>query len=70
MILVVFDVTNPDSFEQLKHWIEEVKNNSQKNSRIIIIGNKIDLLDDRADKDKGEEVSYKEAETYAKSIGA
>lgn len=70
MILVVFDVTDPDSFEQLKHWIEEVKNNSQKNSRIIIIGNKIDLLDDRADKDKIEEVSYKEAEAYAKSIGA
>jgi Ras-related protein Rab-21 len=70
VILVVFDVTDPDSFEQLKHWIEEVKNNSQKNSRIIIIGNKIDLLDDRADKDKIEEVSYKEAEAYAKSIGA
>jgi len=70
VILVVFDVTDPDSFEQLKHWIEEVKNNSQKNSRIIIIGNKIDLLDDRADKDKIGEVSYKEAEAYAKSIGA
>ncbi len=61
MILVVFDVTDPDSFEQLKHWVEEVKNNSQKNSRIIIIGNKIDLLADRADKDKIEEVNFKDA---------
>jgi GTPase SAR1 family protein len=61
VILVVFDVTDPDSFEQLKHWVEEVKNNSQKNSRIIIIGNKIDLLADRADKDKIEEVNFKDA---------
>jgi len=70
VILVVFDVTNPDSFEQIKHWIEEVKNNSQKNSRIIIIGNKIDLLDDRQDKGSLGEVNYRDAEAYAKSIGA
>jgi GTPase SAR1 family protein len=30
----------------MKHWIDEVKNNSSKNVRIIIVGNKIDLVDD------------------------
>jgi GTPase SAR1 family protein len=52
-------VTNPDSYEQLKHWIEEVRNNTQNTARIIIIGNKIDLLDDKVQQsNKIGEVEY------------
>lgn len=45
MVLAVYDVTSASSFEEMKLWIEEVKNNSGKNVRIVIVGNKIDLID-------------------------
>lgn len=57
--MIVYDVTNPGSFEQLKDWIQEVQNNTPKTSRIIIIGNKIDLLDGRVENaENRDEVSY------------
>ena len=46
--LVVFDVTNPKSLENCHKWAQEASNyakNSLKN--IYLIGNKIDLEDDR-----------------------
>ncbi len=46
--LVVFDVTNPKSLENCNKWAQEASNyakNSLKN--IYLIGNKIDLEDDR-----------------------
>jgi GTPase SAR1 family protein len=45
VVLAVYDVTSSSSFEEMKHWIEEVKTNANKNVRIIIVGNKIDLVD-------------------------
>ena len=45
VVLAVYDVTSMTSFEEMKHWIDEVRNNSGKNVRIIIVGNKIDLVD-------------------------
>ena len=45
-----------------KKWLEEIRNNSNKNTVIIFIGNKSDLEDKR-------KVSYKEGETFAKENG-
>jgi small GTP-binding protein len=42
-ILVVFDITNKDSFEGAKKWIHEIEQ-TNKNSSIVLIGNKIDLI--------------------------
>lgn len=28
----------------MKHWIDEVRNNANKNVKIVIVGNKIDLI--------------------------
>ena len=44
IIIYVFDVTNLDSFEELKSFIRLVKENSDKNYISYIIGNKTDLL--------------------------
>ena len=42
--LIVFDITNPDSFQNVPTWIEQlVKNNENKIVPIIIVGNKADL---------------------------
>ena len=47
-IIIVFDVTNKKSFEDLKIWIDSINSQSKltedlENMPIILIGNKIDL---------------------------
>jgi small GTP-binding protein len=47
--LIVFDVTNPSSLENCLKWGEEaVKFSKNSLKKIYLIGNKIDLQDDRA----------------------
>ncbi|KAJ3423403.1 ras-related protein rab-5c [Anaeramoeba flamelloides] len=56
--LVVYDVTNNDSFEKAKEWVEEIKNEGSPNAKIALVGNKIDLPNHTVDKN--------EAKKYAK----
>ena len=74
-VLLVYDVTSTESFENLKFWIDSIKDNMvQKNMNIplIIIGNKIDMEDSReitkenAEKFSGDN-NYKYFETSAKT---
>lgn len=46
-IIVVFDVTNKDSFEGAKKWIEEIEENN-KSCFIFLVGNKIDIIANRS----------------------
>jgi len=46
-IIVVFDITNKDTFEGAKKWIEEIEQNN-KNSLIFLVANKIDIISQRA----------------------
>ena len=41
--LFIFDVTNKDSFNNIKNWLELYNDISNKSSEKILIGNKIDL---------------------------
>lgn len=41
--LVVYDVSNAQSFEGAKEWIHELQNNASANIIIALAGNKIDL---------------------------
>ena len=43
--LIVYDITNEESFEQLDYWYNELKN--QTDAEIIIVGNKLDLSNER-----------------------
>ena len=61
-------MTSLASFEQMKLWIEEVKNNSGSNVRIVIVGNKIDLIDQESRSAEVEPVSLNDAENYAISL--
>ena len=45
-ILFVFDVTSKDSFINIKNWIKDTEN-IDKDIKGLIIGNKIDLVDER-----------------------
>lgn len=42
--LLVYDVTNKQSFSSMQLWAEEVKNIAPPNVIIALIGNKVDLL--------------------------
>jgi small GTP-binding protein len=45
--LLVYDVTQVDSFDALEQWANELADKAPPNLQIIVVGNKIDLVDDR-----------------------
>jgi len=46
-ILYVYDITNKESFNKLKTWLNDSKGNISPETEKIIVGNKIDLEDER-----------------------
>ena len=70
--LIVYDCTNQKSFENLTEWCTEFRNVAGENTIIIVIGNKVDLINERCiSKQEGEEWASKNQclymETSAKS---
>ena len=43
--VIIFDVTNRDTFQRATKWFGELKEFSEKNTQMILVGNKIDLPD-------------------------
>ena len=59
-IIILFDITNKESFNNLNVWIKTIKEQCGKNMPILIAGNKIDLEENRLV--KAEEVNlFKES---------
>ena len=56
--MVVYDITNKESFEHVLNWIQDIKDQSPKTVLIVLVGNKIDLEENRA-------VSYDEGSEFA-----
>ena len=52
-IILVFDLTNENSFNKLKSWINEVSDNTEK-AQIILVGNKADLIERKIDEETAE----------------
>lgn len=42
--ILVYDVTNKISFEEMQVWAEELRNHAQSNIVMAVVGNKTDLL--------------------------
>ena len=57
-IIVVYDITDKDSFAKVTEWMSEVDKHASENISRILVGNKVDLEDKR-------EVSYQEAKELA-----
>ena len=70
-ILLVFDVTNLSSFEHIKNWIEQIKEEASDKIIIYLVGNKIDctnrVISNEEGKKLAEEFSLKYYETSAKN---
>ena len=57
-IVLVFDVTNEDSFNQISEWMKQITENVSKDEiSIILIGNKCDIQERIVDQKKGEEMA-------------
>ena len=51
--LLVYDITNNDSFERIKdYYIQKIKDKCKKNIKIVLLGNKADKNDERKVSDK------------------
>merc|ERR1719178_567530 len=60
--IVVYDVTNKDSFTGAKSWVKELQRRGDPNVVIALAGNKADL-------DSRRKVDYEEAHAYAEENG-
>jgi len=56
--IVVYDITNADTFERAKSWVKELQRQASPNIVIALAGNKADLTTNRI-------VEYDEASAYA-----
>ena len=45
--LLVYDITNPKSFENLDKWLSDLKTNGDEKISIVLLGNKSDLESER-----------------------
>ena len=61
-ILLIYDVTDKDSFKNLSNWLIEIEKNASKNVLKVLIGNKTDLEDKRA-------VTYNQGKEFADTYG-
>jgi small GTP-binding protein len=60
--IVVYDITNPDSFAGAKSWVKELQRRGDPNVVIALAGNKADLEGRR-------KVQFEEANAYAEENG-
>jgi Ras-related protein Rab-1A len=61
-VLLVYDITNPDTFKNIPTWIEDVKQYAPENVSMVLVGNKSDLKHKRL-------VSYEMGHEFAKEHG-
>ena len=61
-IIVVFDVTDQESFNNVKQWLHEIDRYACQNVKKLLVGNKCDLASKRA-------VPTEQAQEFADSLG-
>jgi len=61
-IIVVYDTTDLESFNNVKQWLHEIDRYASENVNKLLVGNKSDLTSKRA-------VSYDQAKEFADSLG-
>jgi hypothetical protein len=67
-IIVVYDITNMDSFKNVKRWLTEIDKYARDNVSKLLVGNKMDFGDSDA---KLRQVSHSKGKEYAaQQLGA
>ena len=60
-VMLVYDVTNRESFNNVRNWMQQVSINADVNITVYLVGNKLDLVEQRV-------VSFDEGEALAKEF--
>lgn len=61
-IIVVYDVTDTESFENVRNWLQEIERYANENVNKLLVGNKCDLTSKKI-------VDYTTAKEYADHLG-
>eukprot|EP01083_Nonionella_stella_P030844 84520_1 len=61
-IIMVYDVTNPESFEHVEDWLTEVNRHASENTMKLLVGNKADMVEDK-------KVAESTAQQFADRLG-
>ena len=61
-IIISYDVTDEKSFKSIENWVESIKQHADQSAPRILVGNKIDLTDNR-------QVSREQGQLLAKQYG-
>jgi len=68
--IVVFDITNANTFAQVGHWLDDLRDQSE-NAQVVLVGNKTDLPYRQIERSEGltfaQKYSLNYMETSAKS---
>ena len=62
LAILVYSINNKQSFEGLHFWLNEIRSKSKENVKLILVGNKSDLTEER-------EVTYDEGKAFSQSEG-
>ena len=58
--MIVYDITNPTSFQNTSKWLKELKDHVNEDCLILLVGNKCDLEDQReVSKEQGQNMAEK-----------
>jgi len=61
-VIIVYDITDRESFKNVKHWVQEVDRYASDGVNLLLVGNKSDLSSKRA-------VQFDEGKELANSLG-
>lgn len=61
-IMIVYDITDPESFNNINSWLIEIEKNASKEVYKILVGNKSDLVEKR-------KVSFEQGKEFAETHG-
>jgi small GTP-binding protein len=66
--LLVYDITSKKSFEKIKYYIKQLKENSKYIKKVILLGNKTDLEEEREiSKEEGVQLAQDNGFTFMES---
>ena len=68
-ILLVYDVTNRASFNNLERWLNDVRSMAAENLVVVVVGNKTDLVGDKDEEQLERQVSTQEGRDWAEERG-
>ncbi|KEG04980.1 ras-related protein Rab-11B, putative [Plasmodium vinckei vinckei] len=61
--ILVYDITKKKTFLNISKWLEEIRQNSEKDIVIMLVGNKVDLAEEDETKRK---VTYEQGASFAR----